>query len=142
MAATHSKPVRRKSTVGLDNLEWVVAFYMRTICSVITKQEVPVMRALFSYLGKVLFGAFMGVMLICIGSVLTLTVIGGIIGVPLAIFGAIQLILSPLTGALMTFRKCPYCGNTLMVARWKESMKCSKCKKRIISRDGMLEVVQ
>lgn len=30
MAATHSKPVRRKSTVGLDNLEWVVAFYFGT----------------------------------------------------------------------------------------------------------------
>lgn len=83
-----------------------------------------------------------GLMLIVIGILLSITVIGAVIGVPLIVIGLLQIVLSPLAGALIAFKRCPYCNHRVLLLIGQKGVKCGTCKKRLIVRDKRLEVVE
>lgn len=94
-----------------------------------------------NYLGGVGASVLTGGLMIGIGFLLCITVIGAIIGVPLIFIGFAQIVLSPITGAFFVFKKCPYYQASVLVTRNQQSLKCQKCKNRLILRDHKLEVV-
>ena len=98
--------------------------------------------------GRGIFGSFIsvlvGLFLIGLGIVLSLTGIGAICGLPLAIIGIIVALLSPVTGITTAFSDnpikgfCPYCGASLIVPKGKSKVKCKDCQKVIVVRDMKL----
>lgn len=74
----------------------------------------------------------------CMGFLLTMTVIGALVGVPLMILSPFSPLLvwqvTNLTG------DCPHCGSKIERLKWPatpiDSVKCSTCKKRSILKDG------
>lgn len=84
-------------------------------------------------------GVVTGVLMIIVGSILTVTLIGSIIGIPLIIAGIWGMVGGPLIGVL-TNRKaikgpCPYCGTTVLGQSTDAGITCKACKKRIVLRD-------
>ncbi len=95
-----------------------------------------------NYLGGLGASILTGGITIIIGLLLCFTVIGSIIGLPLIVIGLAQVVLSPFTGAFFMFKRCPYCQASLLVTRQqKGSMKCQRCKNRLIMKNQKLEVV-
>lgn len=79
-----------------------------------------------------------GIVAIGLGGLLTITVIGGIIGVPMMLIGGIAILLSPILFLAMGEGNCPYCQHEAIVMNGKKVVKCSSCKKRFSVRDGAL----
>jgi predicted amidophosphoribosyltransferase len=83
-----------------------------------------------------------GLGLIAIGAVLSLTGIGAIIGIPLIIFAIVMIATTPLTVAMMKFRKCPVCGTTIEFPKGSQGVNCPGCKKRFVNKKGELFLVE
>lgn len=79
-----------------------------------------------------------GIVAIGLGALLTVTVIGGIIGVPMMFIGGGAILLSPVMFLAMSQGNCPYCQHEVIVMNGKKVSKCTSCKHRFSVRDGML----
>ena len=79
-----------------------------------------------------------GIVAIGLGGLLTVTVIGGIIGIPMIFIGGIAILLSPFMFLAMSEGNCPYCQHQAIVMNGKKVVKCRSCKKRFSIRDGAL----
>ena len=94
-------------------------------------------------LSLIMFGG-LGVVMIIVGIILSLTIIGAIIGIPLIFFGILTIIISPF-GGLAMFKakksKCPYCG-ALVILTGNPAFNCPLCKKRLIVKEGQLFLVE
>lgn len=100
------------------------------------------MNKVKDYLIGVAAAALTGLFIALIGLVLTITVIGAIIGIPIMVVGILQIFLSPFLGSLFVFKRCPYCDNKVLINKFQKSVKCSKCKKRLIVEKKRLEIVK
>lgn len=64
-----------------------------------------------------------------------------IIGIPIFVIGVVLLLSTPVAAFYTKFGNCPYCNNRIVLIFSKKSVKCSKCKKRLILEDNQLQVV-
>lgn len=79
-----------------------------------------------------------GIVAIGLGGLLTVTVIGGIVGIPMMLIGGLAILLSPVLFLAMSEGNCPYCQHQAIVMNGKKVVKCRSCKKRFSIRDGAL----
>lgn len=79
-----------------------------------------------------------GIVCIGLGGLLTVTVIGGIVGIPLMLIGGLAILLSPVLFLAMSEGNCPYCQHEAVIMNGKKVVKCRSCKKRFSIRDGAL----
>lgn len=79
-----------------------------------------------------------GIVAIGLGGLLTITVIGAIVGVPMMFIGGGAILLSPLMFLAMSEGACPYCQHEAVIMNGKKVVKCSSCKNRFSVRDGLL----
>jgi len=95
-------------------------------------------------------GIAVGIVFIFIGFLLSLTIIGAIIGIPLIIGGVLTIILGPLLGAVtgagvaFTARRalCPYCQNAVSIKPYTKGVTCGTCQKRLVVRGKQLSLVE
>lgn len=83
----------------------------------------------------VVTGIGCGGMLIVVGILLSLTGIGAIVGIPLAIAGLLMPIIGPAIGLASIAGPCPYCGSKISGSTVQAGFKCRFCKKRVVIRD-------
>lgn len=79
-----------------------------------------------------------GIVAVGLGGLLTITVIGAIIGVPMMFIGGGAVLLSPIMFLAMSEGACPYCQHETVIMNGKKVVKCSSCKNRFSVRDGLL----
>lgn len=79
-----------------------------------------------------------GIVAIGLGGLLTITVIGAIVGVPMMFIGGGAIVLSPVMFLAMSEGACPYCQHEAVIMNGKKVVKCSSCKNRFSVRDGLL----
>lgn len=79
-----------------------------------------------------------GIVAIGLGGLLTVTVIGAIVGVPMIFIGGGAIVLSPLMFLAMSEGACPYCQHEAVIMNGKKVVKCSSCKNRFSVRDASL----
>lgn len=84
-------------------------------------------------------GSTMGVLLILGGSLVSLTGIGAIIGIPMIIAGIGCFVAGPIAGAKMKVVDgvCPYCNGKVQTFATIRALDCPECKQRILFRDGL-----
>ncbi len=78
-----------------------------------------------------LTGTAIGLILIVIGIMVSFTVVGLIIGVPLILAG----IAYPLIARSLIRGKCPYCGRNVSALNSRPVINCPGCGKHILIRD-------
>jgi DNA-directed RNA polymerase subunit RPC12/RpoP len=80
-------------------------------------------------------GLFLGVIatpiLIIVGTMLCLTGLGAIAGVPMIIAGVIAPLLGPLIGFGALRGKCPWCGSSVNTVANSKDFGCHACSRRI-----------
>ncbi len=79
-----------------------------------------------------------GIVCIGIGGLITLTVIGSIVGIPMMLIGGGAILLSPVMFLALSQGNCPYCQHDVVVMNGKKVSKCLSCKHRFSVRDGFL----
>ena len=93
-------------------------------------------------LGK---GLVIGGSVVGFGFLISLTVIGAIIGIPLIVIGFAIIILGPFVGGLVGLAtrkaKCPYCQNEIKF-NVEKALTCENCHKRLLVRDNPLSLVE
>lgn len=93
----------------------------------------------------VLGGIVIGAVTIVVGGLLTATVIGAILGIPLILFGIVAIVISPFQGGIMGLMakkgKCPYCQNELTFV-YQKALTCKYCKKRLLVKNKQLSLVE
>jgi hypothetical protein len=92
---------------------------MRPGVSASPTKAAPIRGILLSLFVSITFLAF-GVLLIPL-----------LIGIPLALVGALFLILSPFAGSAARAGACPNCGASMLVVPLNKATKCRSCKHRI-----------
>jgi len=80
--------------------------------------------------------------LILVGILLSATVIGLVVGVPLIIVGLLTPFFGPLIGFGAIKGPCPYCGTLLGAHRMNAGVTCRGCKKRLVIRDKKFILVE
>lgn len=73
-----------------------------------------------------------GIWLIILGIILSLTGIGAIIGIPMALAGLLMPFIAPVMGLAQVSGKCPYCSKHLTASTLKGAVNCKYCKKRVV----------
>ncbi len=79
-----------------------------------------------------------GIVCIGIGGLITLTVIGSIVGITMMLIGGGAILLSPVMFLALSQGNCPYCQHDVVVMNGKKVSKCPSCKHRFSVRDGFL----
>ena len=79
-----------------------------------------------------------GIVMIGLGGLVTLTVIGSIVGIPMMLIGGGAILLSPVMFLALSQGNCPYCQHEVIIMNGKKVVKCTSCKIRFSVRDGML----
>ena len=95
-------------------------------------ERVPVNGA-FSGL---LFGFIATPILIIVGTLLCLTGLGAVLGIPMILAGIFAPLLGPLIGLGALKGKCPWCGSPVSSISSTQSFDCEACKKRIAVKIG------
>ena len=83
-----------------------------------------------------LLGVILAPMMIIVGTMLCLTGLGALLGVPMIIGGAMAPLLGPMIGLKSLKGKCPWCGGEVTSVRSSQSFVCDACKHRIAFRFG------
>ncbi len=73
-----------------------------------------------------------------LGGILTITVIGSIIGIPMLFIGVGAICLSPVMFLMLSEGSCPYCNNHVVIMDGKKVAKCKECKNRFSICEKML----
>ena len=102
-----------------------------------TKQEGTPIRKV-PYWKALLVCIFGGIGVMGFGLLLSMIVIGMIVGIPLMIGGAFMVIGSPVLAFYILEGDCPYCGYRLTIPPPKKATKCRQCKQRSVVRDMRL----
>ena len=84
--------------------------------------------------GGLLFGLLAVPILIIVGTLLCLTGLGAILGVPLILAAILAPILGPMVGLGALRGKCPWCGAPVNAISSKQSFDCAACNQRIVIR--------
>lgn len=77
-----------------------------------------------------------GIWLIIAGLLISLTGIGAIVGIPMALIGLLMPIVAPLMGLAQVSGQCPHCSKHLTALTTKGAATCKYCKKRVVISDG------
>ena len=83
-----------------------------------------------------LLGVVLAPMMIIVGTMLCLTGLGAILGIPMIIGGAMAPLMGPMIGLKSLKGKCPWCGGVVTSVRSKQSFVCDACQHRIAFRLG------
>lgn len=78
-----------------------------------------------------LLGILVTPMMIIVGTMLCLTGLGAILGIPMIIGGVLAPLLGPLIGFGSLRGKCPWCGNAVTSISSVQSFDCEACHQRI-----------
>jgi hypothetical protein len=81
-------------------------------------------------------GWLIGVCLVAVGLLLTLTGIGALIGIPLILFGIVFPFVGPFLGLGSIRGACPHCGAQVRSTKSRPGATCPACLRRIVIRDG------
>jgi len=86
-------------------------------------------------------GLIGGLICIFIGSLLCVTIVGGIVGIPMIIIGIGLIVFGPALGFTSLGKAieglCPYCQTKVQTHPDNKGVTCSACKKRIVLRDNL-----
>jgi ribosomal protein S27AE len=93
-------------------------------------EEAPVQGA-FSGL---LFGMIVAPMLLIVGTLLCLTGLGAILGIPMILAAVLSPLLGPMIGIGTLKGKCPWCGTAVNGAEHAKDFTCIACSQRIAIR--------
>jgi DNA-directed RNA polymerase subunit RPC12/RpoP len=85
--------------------------------------------------GGLLFGLLAVPILIIVGTLLCLTGLGAILGVPMILAAILAPILGPLVGLGALRGKCPWCAAPVNAISSKQSFDCAACNQRILIRE-------
>lgn len=77
-----------------------------------------------------------GIWLIIFGLLISLTGIGAIIGIPLALAGLLMPFIAPVMGLAQVSGRCPHCTKHLVASSIKGAVTCKYCKKRVVIDKG------
>lgn len=80
--------------------------------------------------------------LFLLGGLLTATIIGAIIGVPMIVISLWKLCSSPWQYKNLLAGACPYCSERCYLPVGVKSRKCPACRMRLINRNGYLTKVE
>lgn len=83
---------------------------------------------------SIIFGEFIGIALVGVGILLSLTIIGAIIGIPMIFCGLAFMIFAPFGGAtilLQVKKPCPNCQSQIAFSKNQAAITCPICLKRI-----------
>ena len=83
-----------------------------------------------------LFGMIATPIMIIVGTMLCLTGLGAILGIPMIIGGVFAPLLGPLIGFGSIKGKCPWCGSPVSSIRSAQSFDCEACNQRIAVKIG------
>lgn len=98
-----------------------------------TAEKAPVQGA-FSGL---LFGFIAAPVLLIVGTMLCLTGLGALLGIPFIIGGILAPLLGPLMGYGMLVKgKCPWCGSPVSSLSSAQSFSCDACNHRLALKNG------
>ena len=86
--------------------------------------------------GGLLVGLLTVPVLIILGTLLCLTGLGAILGVPMIVGAIFAPLLGPMIGLGALKGNCPWCAGRLGVLSSKQSFDCSHCKQRVLIRKG------
>lgn len=100
-------------------------------------------------LGGPVYAIVIGGLCVVFGMLLTITVVGAIIGIPMIIGGIIAIFVLPFIspflglGVGLSSKKgaCPVCQNRLRLTSWQKAITCSACKSRLLVRNKQLITV-
>jgi hypothetical protein len=81
--------------------------------------------------GGLLLGVIATPILIIVGTLLCLTGLGAIAGVPMIIAGVFAPLLGPVFGFAALRGKCPWCGSSVNTVANSEDFGCHACSRRI-----------
>lgn len=81
------------------------------------------------------FGVIAAPIMIIVGTMLCLTGLGAILGIPMIIGGALAPLAGPMLGFGALKGKCPWCGNPVSSLPSAQSFDCDACKQRIAIRN-------
>jgi DNA-directed RNA polymerase subunit RPC12/RpoP len=85
--------------------------------------------------GGLAVGLLAAPVLIILGTLLCLTGLGAILGVPLILGAIFAPLLGPMIGLGALKGNCPWCGEQLGAIASKQSFDCSHCKQRVLIRN-------
>jgi len=78
-----------------------------------------------------LFGVVITPVFIIFGTMLCLTGLGAILGIPMIIAGALAPLLGPMIGMDIHAGKCPWCGAKVTIVPLVDAFHCQACNGRI-----------
>lgn len=82
-----------------------------------------------------LFGAILTPMMLIVGTMLCLTGLGALLGIPMIIGGILAPLMGPVIGFSAPKGKCPWCGSPVSSLRSGQSFDCEACHQRIAFKD-------
>jgi ribosomal protein S27AE len=95
------------------------------------EQEKAPVQGAFSGL---LFGMIIAPMLLIVGTLLCLTGLGAILGIPMILAAVLSPLLGPMIGIGTLKGKCPWCGTAVNGAEHAKDFTCVACSQRIAIR--------
>lgn len=96
--------------------------------------EVPEKSSAPGAFGGLLFGMLAVPILVIVGTMLCLTGLGAILGIPMILAAVLAPILGPMIGLGALKGKCPWCGIAVSSVANKKDFDCHGCGKRIAIR--------
>ncbi len=97
--------------------------------------EKPPAEGAFSGL---LFGLIVTPMLLIVGTLLCLTGLGALLGIPMIVAGILAPLIGPMIGMRTHSGKCPYCGAALSNVESTHGATCPVCNHSIAVKHGMI----
>ena len=82
-----------------------------------------------------LFGVILTPMMLIVGTMLCLTGLGAILGIPMIVGGILAPLMGPVIGFNAPKGKCPWCDSPVSSLRSGQSFECEACHKRIAFKD-------
>jgi DNA-directed RNA polymerase subunit RPC12/RpoP len=90
-------------------------------------EPAPMKRAF----GGLLFGVIVAPVCIIVGTMLCLTGLGAVLGIPMIIAGALSPLLGPMFGLDTHAGECPWCGAKVSIVPMVDAFHCQECHQKI-----------
>ena len=85
-----------------------------------------------------LFGLIVTPMLLIVGTLLCLTGLGALLGIPMIVVGILAPLIGPMIGMRTHSGQCPYCGAALSNIESTHGATCPACNHAIAVKHGMI----
>jgi len=115
---------------GSKKAEAVQAEEVRTVTEPQVAEEAPVKGAF----GGLLFGVLAVPILVIVGTMLCLTGLGAILGIPMILAALLAPLMGPMIGLQALKGKCPWCGVSVSSIANARDFHCHNCGRRIAIR--------